>query len=147
MEHGVNATLRTFSMVEPWNDHSSFCLNRSVPKLEDGSSKVKGYRTKTLFPCTWVVLVHMHILATLASIPWTQKCPQESQGQGRCSKVKGHRGKIPCQCTSTPHGWSTGTKWPQYVEYSTVHKNPKSMSLLPDQRSQEQLSCTSTPHG
>ena len=48
----------------------------------------------------WVV--HVHKLATLASIPWAQKRPKDSQGQGHSSKVKGHSTKIPC--TTTPHG-------------------------------------------
>ena len=92
---------------------------------------------------SWVV--HMHKLATLASIPWAQERPQESQGQdhdprskvtgpkfhahadrpltgsphaqtshngintlgtGACknSQGQGHRTRIPCPYTSTPHG-------------------------------------------
>ncbi len=34
-------------------------------------------------------VVHRHNFNTLASIQWTQKCPQESQGQGHCFKVEG----------------------------------------------------------
>ena len=65
-------------------------------------SKVKGWRTKIPWPCT--SNPHGYStdrLTTLASIPWTQECPQESLGQGRGSKVKGHSTQIPCSSTST----------------------------------------------
>ncbi len=54
--------------------------------------------------------------------------PQESQSQGHCSKVKGHRTKIPRPCTSNPRWYSTDTDWScwhQYHGHSSVHKNSK----------------------
>ncbi len=80
-------------------------------------------------------VVHRRRLATLASTSWTQEGPQDSQGQDHNSYVKGHRTKIPCRCTSTPHENSTGTKnwphWHQYLGYSSTHKNPKIKVIMP----------------
>ncbi len=50
-----------------------------------------------------LIVAHRHKLVMLASIPRKHKRPQESQGQGHGTKVKSHRTKFPCQCTST-HG-------------------------------------------
>ncbi len=56
------------------------------------------------------LVAHRHKMAKMASIPWIQECPIEFQGQGHCSKVKGHMTNISYPCTPTPHGQSTGTK-------------------------------------
>ena len=111
------------------------------------SSKVKGHRTK--IPCTCTSTPHgqstgtkighidINTLDTAAStrFPWSRSlCQGQSQYQEHSSKVKGHRTNIPCPCTSTPHGQSTGTKWPQWHQYlghRSVYKISKFKVIAP----------------
>ena len=39
-------------------------------------------------------VVHIPKLANVSSILWPQQLPQDFEGQGHISKVKGHRGKM-----------------------------------------------------
>ena len=83
------------------NTGGSTRIPRSTSWLQGRRSQDQNSMPMCIDP-SWVV--HRHRLATLESISWTQGRPQESQVQCHGSKVKGHRTKIPCACTSTPHG-------------------------------------------
>ena len=76
-------------------------IPRSRSWLQSQMSQNQKFMPMHIHP-SWVVAQNK--LAILASIPWAQKRPKQSQVQGHCSRVKGHRTKTPCPCTSTPHG-------------------------------------------
>ena len=65
--------------------------------------------------------------------------PQESQGQGHGSKVKCHRTKILCPCTSIPQT-QTGHIGINTIDTGASTRIPRSRSWLQGQRSQDQNS-------
>ena len=76
---------------------------RSRSWLQGQRSQDKNSMPMHIYPSC---IAHRRRQATFG-IPWTQEHLQESQGQGHGSEVRGHRTKIPCSCTPTPHGYST----------------------------------------
>ena len=80
--------------------------------------------------------VYDDILQITFSAHFVMLTPQgllSEQSQDHDSKVKGHRTKIPCSCTSNPHG-TPQTDWPHWYQYQghrKFDKNPKVRVMTP----------------